>query len=71
MPYSEMHRYESVRTDEEWDYLFHRATIGEVLEVLREIERRGSADPTSADLGRDLQRITKARLNAGNREVQR
>lgn len=68
---SEKHGYPSIRTDAEWHYLFTTATIAEVRQVAEEIEAAAvtDPDPTHKNLRRDLQRVTKARLNAGQRAV--
>lgn len=69
MAYSGRHGYQSVRTDEEWDHLFTVATLSEVRAVADEIIAAAEADPGNENLRRDLQRVTRARLNAGARAV--
>jgi hypothetical protein len=66
---SDKHGYMSMRTDAEWGYLFTAASLVEVRTVADEIIAAAEDDPTNAELRRDLQRVTRARLNAGARAV--
>lgn len=77
--YSAIHGYHSVRTDEEWDHLFTAATLPEVRAVEAEIiaaarEDQGGGDAArvaDGSLRRDLQRITKCKVNAAMRRAGR